>query len=238
MSTTDDINDTILNRIQNLLALAERTNFPEEAEAFVAKAQALMVKHTIDEAMLARSGGDAGKIVTRNVTIHAPYAGAKVILLGVIAKANTSQCISTARADDVTLVGYESDLDAIEAMFAALSIHAARTALSAPIPFGDTPRRFRRAFFLGFAGRISERLTSASAEATQEAEASTPGAGLAIIDRKTAVDGELERLYPNLKTRKVSASSQGGYLQGQAAANSAPLGRNVGGGARAALGAG
>ncbi|RST20878.1 bifunctional 3'-5' exonuclease/DNA polymerase [Streptomyces sp. WAC04770] len=43
----------MLTRIRALLAKAEATGFPEEAEALTAKAQELMARHSIDEALLA-----------------------------------------------------------------------------------------------------------------------------------------------------------------------------------------
>jgi hypothetical protein len=45
----------MLGRIRALLAKAESTEFPEEAEALTAKAQQLMAHHSIDEALLAAS---------------------------------------------------------------------------------------------------------------------------------------------------------------------------------------
>ncbi|NEA40757.1 DUF2786 domain-containing protein, partial [Streptomyces sp. SID11385] len=41
----------MLTRIRALLAKAEATGFPEEAEALTTKAQELMARHSIDEAL-------------------------------------------------------------------------------------------------------------------------------------------------------------------------------------------
>ena len=46
----------VLNRIRTLLAKAEATEFAAEAETFTAKAQDLMTRHAIDEALLRASG--------------------------------------------------------------------------------------------------------------------------------------------------------------------------------------
>lgn len=51
------IEPRMLGRIRALLAKAEATTFPEEAEALSAKAQELMARHTVDEALLAVRGG-------------------------------------------------------------------------------------------------------------------------------------------------------------------------------------
>ena len=63
MSTTDDIEDTILDRIQALLAKAESTNFPEEAEAYVAKAQALGASRTVPVVISGHRERPYGEIV-------------------------------------------------------------------------------------------------------------------------------------------------------------------------------
>lgn len=42
----------MLTRIRALLAKAEATGFPQEAEALTAKAQELMARHSVDEALL------------------------------------------------------------------------------------------------------------------------------------------------------------------------------------------
>ena len=44
--------DPLLERVRALLAKAESTSFPEEADALTAKAQELMARHAIDAAML------------------------------------------------------------------------------------------------------------------------------------------------------------------------------------------
>ena len=46
------MNDKILNRVRALLAKAEATNFPEEAEALSAKAQELIIEHSIEAGQL------------------------------------------------------------------------------------------------------------------------------------------------------------------------------------------
>lgn len=54
--------DRVLARVRALLAKAESTEFPDEAEALLAKAQALISRHAIDRAAVAgetRPGGGA-----------------------------------------------------------------------------------------------------------------------------------------------------------------------------------
>ena len=237
------MDDTIVNRIQKLLDKAESTPYPEEAEALFAKAQGLMATHAIDEAVLAASGASKrDEITTLEVVCDAPYASAKATLLGAVARANNGRVVMLQSGGKAlcTVVGHASDLQHISTLFSALSIHAVRGLTAATVPPGDTPRRFRHAFLLAFASRISERLTEANQQAVTDHDIANPGtsAALVIKSRGDAVDDEYRRLYPNLRTRRVSASSHAGFSAGKAAASSASLGqRGVSGGARA-LGAG
>src|SRR3546814_127112 len=81
MSPEDPTNDPWLRRVQAMLAKAESTQFPAEAEALLAKAQELMSRHAIDEAMLQSAGRAASDAVTTTVVVTtAPYAGAKASL--------------------------------------------------------------------------------------------------------------------------------------------------------------
>ena len=74
----------VLRRIRALLAKAESTEFPEEAEALTAKAQELMSAHAVDEALLdevaLRCVLTGGQI--RNAVIHATLLGLAAGSLG------------------------------------------------------------------------------------------------------------------------------------------------------------
>ena len=91
--------DRALRRIRGLLAKAESTEFPDEAEALTAKAQELMTRHAVDAALLdggPTSSGSAA-VGTRRVHVQDPYVRAKMQLLAAVAEAN-----------DVRLVWYQS----------------------------------------------------------------------------------------------------------------------------------
>src|SRR3546814_6950063 len=94
MSPEDPTNDPGLRRVQAMLAKAESTQFPAEAEALLAKAQELMSRHAIDEAMLQSAGRAASDAVTTTAVVTtAPYAGAQASLLGAIAAAHQPRVI-------------------------------------------------------------------------------------------------------------------------------------------------
>src|SRR5688572_14589877 len=59
-----DVDQRMLDRVRALLAKAESTDFPEEAETYTAKAQQLMARYSIDQALLAAGAGAGDKPVT------------------------------------------------------------------------------------------------------------------------------------------------------------------------------
>lgn len=237
--------DAWLRRVQALLAKAESTDFPAEAETLLAKAQELMARHAIDEAMLAAAAGVArDDVITTVVVAETPYAGPKASLLHRVAAANHCRMVIQGggrRARTCVLVGHRSDIDNVKAMFSALSLHATRAMLAASVPDDDAPRRFRHAFLLAFAWRIGERLREAARAATTEAErehATGPSVAVVLRDRSEAVDRAIAEQFPHLRAVRTQASSHAGALSGRAAADRAPIGQRAVHGTRGNLQAG
>ncbi|MBX3314676.1 MAG: DUF2786 domain-containing protein [Actinobacteria bacterium] len=229
--------DAWLDRVSALLAKAESTEYPEEAEALLAKAQELMSRHAIDEAMLARSGRRASAIGTRTIVVPPPYATAKASLLGAVAQANDCRVVmgpAGGGRQTCIALGHDADLDAVEALFAALCLHAVRSMLAARVPSGDTARRFRHAFLLAFAGRIGERLRAARRTAEYEASAVAPAGEVAVVlaDRARDVDRAFREAFPRVRTMRTTSSSSAGRASGRRAADSAGLGQRAVGGNR------
>ena len=228
--TTDD---PWINRVNALLAKAESTEFPEEAEALMAKVQELMVRHAIDDAMLAAAGHrTTDQVGTETIVVEAPYATAKATLLGAVANANHCRCVMGGAGEGrqaCVIVGHRADLANVQTLFAALSLHAVRSMLAAPIPRGDTVRRFRHAFLLAFAARVSERLTLARARAETEAtQAAGAGVGLVLASRSDAVEAAFRQAFPRVRTARTTSSSAAGRVWGRQAADQAEIHRPIG----------
>ena len=237
-----------LSRVHALLAKAESTDFPDEAEALLAKVQDLMARHAISEAMLAaersRTGGATDPVGSRRVMVEPPYASAKKTLLGAVAHANGCRCVYLGEPSTGKLCqifGHESDLDKVETLYASLSVQAARAMIKAPIPPGDTPRRFRHAFLLAYASRIGQRLREAeeAAKAAARAESADPTSmAVVLTSRAAAVDRALKDDFPNTRKARSSATSGAGWRSGRSAAEKVGLGQRRLDGGRRALGSG
>ncbi len=218
-------NQKMLAKVQALLAKAESTPFPEEAAAFIAKAQELMTRHAIDEAMATagpRHRGD--RPVLRPVTIPDPYKSAKVSLLAAVAAANDVRVV-TGR-DDVTLVGFTSDIDVTEVLFASLLVQATREMHLAATRITDGRlRAFRHAFFVAYGSRIGARLDEARRATTDEAENVYGTALVPVMEQRSEdVDAFVDETWASLRTKRPTLSHRGGLLSGHAAADRADLG--------------
>jgi hypothetical protein len=219
-----------LRRIRALLAKAESTEFPDEAEALTAKAQELMTRHAVDAALLDAGGGAPARaaVDTRRVHVDDPYVRAKTQLLGVVADANGVRLVWYQTLGIANLVGVAADLDAVELLFTSLLLQVGQALRAAERAAGrrSASRSFRRAFLLGYATRIGERLTSARDRATTAAAAEQGVDLLPVLrSRQEAVDDAFTELFPRLRSsRSRSSMDAAGYWAGRAAADSADVG--------------
>jgi hypothetical protein len=220
----------VLRRIRALLAKAESTGYPEEAEALTAKAQELMTRHAVDAVLLDDGVGEPPRtdVATRRVHLDDPYVRAKTQLLGAVADANGVRLVWYPDLGIATLVGVAADLDAVELLFTSLLLQVGQALAAAERAAGrrSASRAFRRAFLLGYAGRIGERLTSARERATRAAAAEQGVDLLPVLrSRREAVDDAFTELFPRVRsTRSRASMDAGGYWSGRAAAESADVG--------------
>ena len=173
--------DRALRVIRGLLAKAESTEFAEEAEALTAKAQELMTRHAVDAAVL-QGEVPPGDVDTRRVHVADPYVRAKVQLLGAVAEANDVRLVWYQGLGIATVVGGRADLDAVELLFTSLLLQVAQGLAAAERYAGprSSPRTFRRAFLLGYAHRIGERLQDARHRRGRCRAGGGPAAGAAV----------------------------------------------------------
>jgi hypothetical protein len=221
--------DRVLRRIRGLLAKAESSEFPEEAESLTAKAQELMTRHSVDAALLGAGSPSAGGMATHRVHVAEPYVRAKMQLLAAVAEANDVQLVWYQSLGIANLVGSRPDLDAVELLFTSLLLQAAQALSAAERAKGarSSSRSFRRSFLLGYAQRIGERLRTAQRRATEEASAEHGVDLLPVLrSRQAAVEERVAELFPRVRSTRSRASvDAGGWYAGQAAAERAAVGR-------------
>jgi hypothetical protein len=211
----------LLNRIRSLLAKAESTEFAAEAEMLTAKAQDLMTRHAIDEALLHATADDPIEIRGLRVHISNPYPAEKVQLLSQVARANRSRAVWNKPLGMVTVIGTPTDVDLVEMLFTSLLIQATRAMAGAGARRAGTFDRsssYRRSFLMSYAVRIGERLNE-----TNEAATASYGSELVpLLQRQTsAVQDEFDRLFPQTRQARPGRYNALGWEAGREAADRA-----------------
>lgn len=219
----------VLERVRALLAKAESTTFAEEAEALTAKAQELMARHAIDEAMVDAGGGGAPPAVAgRRIGVEDPYAAAKSILLDRIAAANRCRAVWCKEMGFSTVFGTPGDLDMVEVLFTSLLVQGTDAMVGAGRSVDRTgrsrTRSFRQSFLLAYAMRIGERLAAATEEAVAEAVGRHGGALLPVLaGRAGAVDDAVKEAFPHVVEHGLVVGNRAGWVAGRTAAELATL---------------
>ncbi|MGW1763889.1 DUF2786 domain-containing protein [Streptomyces sp. NPDC002073] len=215
----------MLARIRALLAKAEATQYPEEAEALSAKAQELMARHTVDEALLAARGtGPAQLPAACRIGVEPPYEEAKAVLLDAVSTANRCRAVWNGSFDFSTVVGFEADLEAVELLYTSLLVQGtaamARAEHAQRAGGRKRTKTFRQSFFLAYASRIGHRLEETATRTTEAAG----GASLlpVLAARDVAVTSRAEELFPRTTTTRLrGATDYDGWTDGTAAADRA-----------------
>ena len=249
-----------LRVIRKLLSRAESTDFEPERDACLAKVAELMARHSIEEAFVWARRDDAGREtpIERIIEIPHPYAARKSILYDAVGRHNGCSVINLGayggEVQRVAVIGFRGDVDRVEVLVTSLLLQLTREMLAGGPAnrgsSGSATAAWRRSFITAFAWRVSERLAAArrdresekarqaSATGSGDSQPREPGPSLALVlaDRNDAVQDEVRRRYPRLRTTRINAgSSQHGYNAGVAAADRATLQDPVSSGRRQAL---
>lgn len=232
--------DPGLAKVRKLLAQAEDPACTAaEAEAFTAKAAALIAAHGIDEALLAEEQHLVDPVGDRVLDLDAPYAREKATLGAEVARGLRCESVlrqrrrydeSFAAHTDTSLhvFGHAGDLAAFEVLFTSLLLQGTRDVARTRVPAGEGAAAFRRTWWLGFAGAVGTRLTAAEREAAAAAEerfaATGTSAALVLADRAEAAREALAAAYPDARPGSGRRLTGSGLAHGWAAGRRADLG--------------
>ena len=211
--------DRVLERVRALLAKAESTDFPAEAEAFSAKAQELIARRSIEEVLTAAPDETP---LARRLGVDHPYENEKASLLDAVARANHCHTVWSPELGFSTLFGFDADIDGVELLYTSLLVQANRAmARDEPAKGKARIKAFRRSFLVAYAARIGERL----AAATRHEIAAQPGDLLPVLrNRDLQVREAMRKSFPRtVRSRGSRVDSLEGWESGRAAADEAKL---------------
>lgn len=216
-----------LARIRALLAKAESTEFDEEAEALIGKAQELIARYALGRLLdeTSANGPDSGTPATvRRLWLDAPYVRAKAALVDEVARANRCRTALAEQHGFSVVVGFAGDLDAVELLVTSLLVQAntamQRQARSQNGSGTARTRAFRQSFLIAFAVRIGERLRAETeAVAAEDASRLLP----VLRDHEAKISEAFDDMVPHTVGRAPSAHSGEGWAAGVVAAELAQL---------------
>jgi hypothetical protein len=211
-----------LTRIRALLAKAEATGYPEEAEALSAKAQELMARHSVDVALLSAGAPSPDAPGACRIGVEPPYEQSKAVLLDAVAGANHCRAVWNEAFGFSTVVGFETDLDVVELLYTSLLVQAqtAMTGAEAEQRAGGRKRTkaFRQAFLAAYAHRVGTRLQTVAE--TQVTDDLLP----VLASREVAVTGRLDSMFPETTTTRLrGVRDEAGWTEGARAADRAEV---------------
>lgn len=247
------------DKIAALLLKAESTT-PEEAEALTAKAEEMMIKYGIEQAVIdARRGAGQKKeeIVTRKIFFAGVYAQGQMMMGHSVAMAfgsiRTMRTANVRRFNEDTkkyekgeqlwLIGFESDVSQCELLIASLQLQCIvaldrwwktegkRGYYTAMEKFTE-----RRSFIMSFGSGAGERIKETRRKVVAEETAKGTGTDLVLVNRKAAVDAFMDQAHPNLRSGRGVNRGYAGSTAGRAAGRNANVGGNAVGGGRKGLG--
>ncbi|MET8154023.1 DUF2786 domain-containing protein [Actinoplanes sp. NPDC049668] len=219
-------NDAKLERVRALLAKAEATTFPAEAEAYTAKAQELISLHSLDEALLT-GASEAVVPYARRIGVDHPYESEKASLLTSVARANRCHVVWSPEFGFATVFGFDADIDAVDLLHTSLLVQAHRAMARAEPPGGKAGRArlktFRQSFLVGYAVRIGERLAEAGRAALEQI--GDPAALLPVLaSRDVRIREARDRSFPStVRGRGFRVANREGWESGREAADEANL---------------
>ncbi len=229
LTTDAALDPKMLGRVRALLAKAESTEFPEEADSFTEKAQELMTRYSIDVAMVAATSGVAvGGPEGRRIHLDPPYIDAKASLVHAVASANRCRSVLLSEFGFITVFGFSTDLAVVDVLFTSLLAQATTAMVVAGRVVNQAgvsrTRSFRQSFLISFAHRIGERLQEAASASTKEAEVDF-GASLlpVLVQREADVDKAVAEAFPRMRQVRSRVSNAAGWNAGRVAADQASL---------------
>lgn len=224
-SSASGVDQKVLARVRALLAKAESTQFPDEAESLSAKAQELMNRHAFERAVLDGEQQRKQTAASTRLWLDAPYVDAKSHLVSAIAETNRCRAVFYPHLGFVALVGESMDLEITELLATSLLVQATRAMVAEGSHSTRTgtsrTRSFRQSFLVSYAKRIGERLEEAGVRAHDPVEDERLLPVLAA--RSQVVEETFEKMFTKLTQKSATVSNGAGWEAGRAAADRADI---------------
>lgn len=218
-------NSKIIDRVRAMLAKAEATNFPEEAELFAQKAHELIARHMLTEADLGSGSTTVRTFGRRTLWLEQNgYVLVRRHLLSNVCAAYGATFVYRAEVyregrywTEIDLFARDDYLLAVEVLFQTLDTQALRLMTS------KRGLRNRRSWYAGFAQAIGDRLH----EVNRVTDDDAGGALLPLLASDLAgARRAMDETFDNLRTVRGRGAPINPYAagEGRAAGQTADIG--------------
>jgi hypothetical protein len=216
----------IVGKVRKLLAMAEGSANPNEADAFSRKAAELIAAHRIDPDRLRAEAND-DLAVLELVLGRGAYVRGRLALLQVVAEAHGCRLVFEVRNHGTVAfaAGFRSDLDTTELLYTSLHAQASSRMSAERRATAAATQQWRRSFLFGYADQIRTMLQTSADRAQRHVHPSS-AALPALRARDRRVDEfSRQRFGRVVSARRPKAATITGWEAGRRAASSADLGR-------------
>jgi hypothetical protein len=216
----------LVDKVRKLLAMAEGTPNPNEADAFSRKAAELIAEHRISpEQLRAANTGDLG--VDEFELGRGAYVRGRLALLQAVAEGHGCKVVFQARTNGTVafVAGFRSDLDTVGLLYRSLHAQASSRMARERRATAAATQQFRRSFLFGYADEIRTMLAQSVQRATERLHPSSTALPV-LRARDRRVDEFARREFGRVvAARRPKGATPQGYQAGQRAASRADLGR-------------
>lgn len=219
------MNEAMIGKIKALLAKAESTPFPEEQAAFSAKAQELISRYAVDQALL---GDVKADVVHRQVRVFGAYPASQVLLWVTLATENGCFALRHGYRSfrTVELCGAPEDLEMVMLLHASVWRQCSTAADHASsvwreecvvAPSRGKVRAWRSSFQRGYVAGVRDALRAAN----QTVGSSSVAAGLVLVDRLSRAEALASEMFDWTVTPSRAVLDEEALFAGHAAGKAA-----------------
>lgn len=208
---TDDKLQSIADKIRKIIAKAESTTNDDEADAFMAKAQSMMIEHGLSLLDIGRLDAEDPVGHDKDFAYHSQSSSWRTPVVSSLASLYGCQIVRSHRGNQTyfTLFGRESARVTTTLMWPYVDRQVLRLARAAHAA-GEFPSASVAASRIGYA--LALRIDKLVREERQREVKTATGRGLNALVPVDLIDAEMKSVFPRLvfsrpRTVKVSAAA-------------------------------
>lgn len=227
MTQPEELTPDFIAKVRKLLAMAEGTTNPNEADAFSRKAAELIALHRIDPDRLRAESTDDLDVLEVELGRGA-YVRGRLSLLGAVGDAHGCKVVYEVRSRGTVafVAGFRSDLETVSLLYHSLHTQASSRMAAERRGTAAATQQWRRSFLFGYADQIRTMLQHSADQAERRASHTvTTLPALRARDRRVE-EFSRQRFGRVVAARRPKAATATGWNAGREAAARADLGRD------------